>query len=139
MHHIHDDVETALAEHTRRPDSITDGHTGRGLARQRAWAHGHHDQTIHAFCPPRAVLALEPAGAETSEDVEDDPDRISKIRARHDMRNKLVVTAMVADRRASATREQEVRAEKWVRCPDTKAVPRTAVRYELRLYALTSR
>ena len=59
-------------------------------------------------CTPRAVLALEPAGPETSEDVDDDPDRISKIRARQSTRNKLVVTAMVADRRASATREQEV-------------------------------
>ena len=63
-------------------------------------------------CTPRAVLALEPAGPETSEDVDDDPDRISKIRARLDMRNKLVVTAMVADRRASATREQEVFPQK---------------------------
>ena len=53
------------------------------------------------------MLALEPAASETSEDVDDDPDRISKIRARHLVRNKLVVTAMVADRRASATREQE--------------------------------
>ena len=56
----------------------------------------------------RAVLALEPAASETSEDVDDDPDRISKIRARQSVRNKLVVTAMVADRRASATREQEM-------------------------------
>ena len=58
------------------------------------------------------MLALEPAASETSEDVDDDPDRISKIRARHDMRNKLVVTAMVADRRASATREQEAFPQK---------------------------
>ena len=108
----HDDVEMALAEHTRRPDGITSGHTGRGLVKKRAWAHGHHDQSIHAFWAPRAVLALEPAGSETSEDVDDDPDRISKIRARHDMRNKLVVTAMAADRRASATREQEVSGRK---------------------------
>ena len=49
MHHIHDDVETALAEHTRRPDDITGGHTGRGLARQRVWAHGHHDQASMLF------------------------------------------------------------------------------------------
>ena len=63
-------------------------------------------------CTPRAVLALEPAGPETSEDVDDDPDRISKIRARQSTRNKLVVTAMVADRRASATREQEVMRQK---------------------------
>ena len=63
-------------------------------------------------CTPRAVLALEPAGPETSEDVDDDPDRISKIRARLSTRNKLVVTAMVADRRASATREQEVGRQK---------------------------
>ena len=60
----------------------------------------------------RAVLALEPAGSETSEDVDDDPDRISKIRARQSVRKKLVVTAMVADRRASATREQEVLRKK---------------------------
>ena len=104
----HDDVEMALAEHTRRPDGITSGHTGRGLVKKRAWAHGHHDQSIHAFWAPRAVLALEPAGSETSEDVDDDPDRISKIRARHDMRNKLVVTAMAADRRASRVREREL-------------------------------
>ena len=63
-------------------------------------------------CTPRAVLALEPAALETSEDVDDDPDRISKIRARQSVRNKLVVTAMVADRRASATREQEVSGRK---------------------------
>ena len=45
-HHIHDDVETALAEHTRRPDGITGWHTGRGLVSRRPWAHGHHDQSI---------------------------------------------------------------------------------------------
>ena len=57
---------------------------------------------------PRAVMAMEPAEEETSEDVEDERERNSKIRARPPVRNKLVVTAMAADRRASATREQEV-------------------------------
>ena len=74
-------------------------------------------------CTPRAVLALEPAGPETSEDVDDDPDRISKIRARQYLRNKLVVTAMVADRRASATREQEAFPQK----PTQSTRPRPVV------------
>ena len=61
---------------------------------------------------PRAVMAMEPAEEKTSEDVEDERERNSKIRARLYLRNKLVVTAMAADRRASATREQEVSGRK---------------------------
>ena len=57
-------------------------------------------------------MAMEPAEEETSEDVEDERERNSKIRARQSTRNKLVVTAMAADRRASATREQEVSRQK---------------------------
>ena len=80
-------------------------------------------------CTPRAVLALEPAGPETSEDVDDDPDRISKIRARQYLRNKLVVTAMVADRHASATREQWKRSlKKWVMRPAPPPYARTHTR-----------
>ena len=57
-------------------------------------------------------MAMEPAEEKTSEDVEDERERNSKIRARLYLRNKLVVTAMAADRRASATREQEVSGRK---------------------------
>ena len=42
---MHDDVESALAEHTRGQDGITVEHTGRGLVGQRPWSHGHHDQS----------------------------------------------------------------------------------------------
>ena len=75
----------------------------------------------------RAVLALEPAGSETSEDVDDDRDRVSKIRARLATRNELVVTAMAADRRASATREQEVSGRKVGHIPRPPPVGYTQI------------
>ena len=53
-------------------------------------------------------MAMEPAEEETSEDVEDERERNSKIRARHHMRNELIYTYIMADTHASATREQEV-------------------------------
>ena len=43
---MHDDVEPALVEHTGRPDGITGRHTGRGLVRECARTHAHHDQSI---------------------------------------------------------------------------------------------
>ena len=51
-------------------------------------------------------MAMSPLGSETSEDVEGDRERISKIRARQSVRNHLLLTVMAADGRASATREQ---------------------------------
>ena len=57
-------------------------------------------------------VALWPLGPETSEDAEDERDRISKIRARQYLRNEQVVTAMAADRRASRVREREVSGKK---------------------------
>ena len=53
-------------------------------------------------------MAMEPAGSETSEDAECEGERNSKIRARQSTRNEQVYTAMAADGRASATREQQV-------------------------------
>ena len=108
MHHMHDDVELALAEHTGPSDGIIGGHTGRGLVRERAWTHAHHDQSIRCSSTPRAVLAWKPAGEETSEMKFRERGRVSKIRARQSTRNDEIYTATAADRGASATREQEV-------------------------------
>ena len=52
-------------------------------------------------------MAMEPAEEETSEDVEDERERNSKIRARQSTRNRLLYKHSMADGRASATREQE--------------------------------
>ena len=108
MHHMHDDVEPALAEHTRPSDGIVGGHTGRGLVRERAWTHAHHEQSIWCSSTPRAVLAWKPAGEATSEMKFRERGRVSKIRARHGPRNDEIYKATAADRRTSATREQEV-------------------------------
>ena len=43
---IHDDVEPALVEHTGRSNRITGWHTGRGLVRECARTHAHHDQSM---------------------------------------------------------------------------------------------
>ena len=66
----------------------------------------------HVMMAHGGGMAMSPLGSETSEDVEGDRERISKIRARHDTRNHLLLTVMAADGRASATREQEVGRQK---------------------------
>ena len=43
---MHDDVEPARGEHTGRPNRITGRHTGRGLVRECARTHAHHDQSM---------------------------------------------------------------------------------------------
>ena len=62
----------------------------------------------HVMMAHGGGMAMSPLGSETSEDVEGDWERISKIRARLSTRNHLLLTVMAADGRASATREQEV-------------------------------
>ena len=62
----------------------------------------------HVMMAHGGGMAMSPLGSETSEDVEGDRERISKIRARLSTRNHLLLTVMAADGRASATREQEV-------------------------------
>ena len=62
----------------------------------------------HVMMAHGGGMAMSPLGSETSEDVEGEWERISKIRARPPVRNRLLLTAIAADGRASATREQEV-------------------------------
>ena len=53
-------------------------------------------------------MAMEPAEEETSEDVEDERERNSKIRARHSVRNEEIYTAGAVGARGSRRCEQEV-------------------------------
>ena len=81
---IHDDVEPALVEHTGRSNRITGRHTGRGFVRECARTHAHHDQSMPCHDGAWRRHGHEVTlGSETSEDVEGDRERISKIRARH--------------------------------------------------------
>ena len=69
----------------------------------------------HVMMAHGGGMAMSPLGSETSEDVEGDKERISKIRARHYLRNRLLLTVMAADGGASATREsRKWSLEKWV-------------------------
>ena len=43
---MNDDVEPARGEHTGRSNRITGRHTGRGLVRECARTHAHHDQSM---------------------------------------------------------------------------------------------
>ena len=43
---MHDDVEPALVEHTGRQNGITGWHAARGLMRECARTHAHHDQCM---------------------------------------------------------------------------------------------
>ena len=63
----------------------------------------------HVMMAYGAGMAMSPLGSEiTSEDVEGERERFSKIRARHTTRNEQISTAMAADGRASATRDGEL-------------------------------
>ena len=66
----------------------------------------------HVMMAHGGGMAMSPLGSETSEDVEGERERISKIRARCYLRNHLLLTVMAADGGASATREQEVVPQK---------------------------
>ena len=49
------DVELTPDDHTSGPDTITDAHTGRGFAGQRARDHAHHDQCDQSILLARRV------------------------------------------------------------------------------------
>ena len=103
-----DPVDSGPDEHTSGRYDITGVHTGPGSEGERAWHAPHHDPSRPCRMAVTAVLAMEPAGHETSEATECEGGRFSKIRARPPVRNHLLSTARAADGRASATCEQQV-------------------------------
>ena len=105
---VEDEAEAAAATHVAGRHVVGIDHAGQLTARGHLPDDAFHDQSMQAFMRAAGRVALWPAGSWTSMDTECDDDRISKIRARHLMRNDELYTATAADRGASATREQEV-------------------------------
>ena len=105
---MHDEVDVKAAEHVAGLHMTCTDHTGRRFAGERPRGDESPEQSI---CSPRrsaAAVPLWPLRSETPEGVEDERERISKIRARPPVRLRAVHTTGAADGAESATREREV-------------------------------
>ena len=105
---MHDEVDVKAAEHVAGLHMTCTDHTGRRFAGERPRGDESPEQSI---CSPRrsaAAVPLWPLRSETPEGVEDERERISKIRARPSTRLRAVHTTGAADGAESATREREV-------------------------------
>ena len=105
---VHDEVDVKAAEHVAGLHVTSIDHTGRRFAGERPRGDESPEQSI---CSPRrsaAAVLLWPLRSETPEGVEDERERISKIRARLYLRLRAVHTTGAADGAESATREREV-------------------------------
>ena len=105
---VHDEVDVKAAEHVAGLHMTCTDHTGRRFAGERPRGDESPEQSI---CSPRrsaAAVPLWPLRSETPEGVEDERERISKIRARPPLRLRAVHTTGAADGAESATREREV-------------------------------
>ena len=87
MHLVKTSLESALSTHWSVPYIVSGVRTGHRFVGERPWRHAHQDQSMPL---PSAHVPVWPVESWTSEDVEDERDMISKIRARHDMRNRLL-------------------------------------------------
>ena len=109
---VHDEVDVKAAEHVAGLHMTCTDHTGRRFAGERPRGDESPEQSI---CSPRrsaAAVPLWPLRSETPEGVEDERERISKIRARPPVRLRAVHTTGAADGAESATREREVAGRK---------------------------
>ena len=109
---MHDEVDVKAAEHVAGLHVTSTDHTGRRFAGERPRGDESPEQSI---CSPRrsaAAVPLWPLRSETPEGVEDERERISKIRARPPVRLRAVHTTGAADGAESATREREVAGRK---------------------------
>ena len=109
---MHDEVDVKAAEHVAGLHMTCTYHPGRRFAGERPRGDESPEQSI---CSPRrsaAAVPLWPLRSETPEGVEDERERISKIRARPPLRLRAVHTTGAADGAESATREREVAGRK---------------------------
>ena len=120
---VHDEVDVKAAEHVAGLHMTCTDHTGRRFAGERPRGDESPEQSI---CSPRrsaAAVPLWPLRSETPEGVEDERERISKIRARPPLRLRAVHTTGAADGAESATREREVVDRKVGHMPRHYPVP----------------
>ena len=120
---VHDEVDVKAAEHVAGLHMTCTDHTGRRFAGERPRGDESPEQSI---CSPRrsaAAVPLWPLRSETPEGVEDERERISKIRARLYLRLRAVHTTGAADGAESATREREVADRKVGHMPRHYPVP----------------
>ena len=101
-------IETKAATHVSGRNVIGIDHAGQLAARRRLREDAAHDGLIMQTLYGGGGVAMWPAGSKTPMAIECEGERNSKIRARQCTRNEQVFTAMAADGRASATREQQV-------------------------------
>ena len=117
--------EMEVATHVPDRHVVGIDHAGQLAARRRLREDAGHDQSKQSIMHGGGGVAMLPAGSKTPMAIECEGERNSKIRARHDTRNEQVYTAMAADGRASATREQQVSGRKGGHAPRPPAPPRT--------------
>ena len=115
---VHDEVDVKAAEHVAGLHMTCTDHTGRRFAGERPRGDESPEQSI---CSPRrsaAAVPLWPLRSETPEGVEDERERISKIRARPPVRLRAVHTIQVRPSEPSRRRASVKRSvEKWVHTP----------------------
>ena len=112
--------EMEVATHVPDRHVVGIDHAGLLAARRRLREDAAHDGLIMHDQHGGGGVAMWPAGSKTSEALECEGERNSKIRARQSTRNEQVFTAMAADGRASATREQQVSGQKPYRVTRTR-------------------
>ena len=109
--------EMEVATHVPDRHVVGIDHAGQLAARRRLREDAAHDGLIMHDQHGGGGVAMWPAGSKTPMAIECEGERNSKIRARQCLRNEQVYTAMAADGRASATREQQVSGRKGGHAP----------------------
>ena len=107
-----DESEFLHDTHPRRRHLITDMHTGHRFAGERARHHADQDQSTAVHHASSAHMLCWPVKSWTSDVIASDRSTISKIRARHDMRNHLLYTAHAVGSRGSRRCGQQVCRQK---------------------------
>ena len=104
------DVVVAMeaATHVTGRNMVGIDRAGQLFARRRLREDAGHDQSKQSTLHGGGGVAMWPAGSKTPMAIECEGERHSTIRARQSTRNEQIYTAMAADGRVSATREQQV-------------------------------